>query len=437
MPVYEYKALDSAAKSTTGVVDAETPRDAREKLRARKIFVTEIVPVGGAAQKAEEAKKRADEKEAKRKAGRRAGRKKGEEEVTITKKPLFAFGQGKRIAEVSQFTRQLATLLKAGIPLVQSLNALVDQTQNKQMQAVVRDIREQITTGTDFGEALASHPLYFSDLYRSMVRAGEASGELDVVLGRVADFMQKQTRLRGKITAAMTYPAIMLFMSLGVVIFLLIFVVPNIVKILEEQKMEMPVPTMIVTGVSNFMVSYWFIVIGAIVGGLLFFRAWKNTSKGRLAWDRFLLKAPVIGDVFTKTSVSRFATTLSVLLRSGLPALEGLRIVKDVVDNTALARVIGQVHDSIIEGTDISTPIKKSGVFPPVVGYMIAVGEQTGELEDLLDRVSIAYDEEVDLSVQKMTAMIEPIMIVFMAGTVGTIVASVMLPLMQISSQAR
>jgi general secretion pathway protein F len=436
MPVFEYKALDSSAKSTTGVIDAETPRDAREKLRARRIYVTEIDQVGGAAQKAVEAQKRADEKEARRKAGRRTKRK-GEAEIRITKKPLFSFGQGKRTAEVSQFTRQLATLLKAGIPLVQALNALVDQTQNRSMQTVVRDIREQITTGTDFNEALAAHPLYFNDLYRSMVRAGEASGELDVVLGRVADFLQKQTRLRGKITAAMTYPAIMLFMSLGVVIFLLIFVVPSIVQILEEQKIEKPVPTMIVTGVSNFMVDYWFLVVGGVIGGLLFFRAWKNSINGRLAWDRFLLKAPIIGDVFTKTSVSRFATTLSVLLRSGLPALEGLRIVKDVVDNVALSKVIGQVHDSIIEGTDISTPIKKSGVFPPVVGYMIAVGEQTGELEELLDRVSVAYDEEVDLSVQKMTAMIEPIMIVFMAGTVGTIVASVMLPLMQISSQAR
>lgn len=436
MPVFEYKALDSAAKSTTGVIDAETPRDAREKLRARKIYVTEIDQVGGAAQKAAEAQKRSDEKESNRKAARR-GKRKSEAEIKVTKKPFFSFGQGKRTAEVGQFTRQLATLLKAGIPLVQSLTALVDQTQNRAMQTVVRDIREQITTGTDFNDALASHPLYFSDLYRSMVRAGEASGELDIVLGRVADFMQKQTRLRGKITAAMTYPAIMFLMSVAVVIFLLLFVVPNIVMILEEQKMELPIPTLIVTTASTIISTYWYIVLALVIVGGLVFKSWKDTPAGRHSWDRFLLKAPVVGDVFTKTAVSRFATTLSVLLRSGLPALEGLRIVKDVVDNAALSKVIGQVHDSIIEGTDISTPIKKSGVFPPVVGYMIAVGEQTGELEDLLERISAAYDEEVDLSVQKMTAMIEPIMIVFMAVVVGTIVASVMLPLMQISTQAR
>ncbi len=435
MPVYQYKALDNSAKSTTGVIDAETPRDAREKLRIRKIFVTDIEPIGSAASstKAEEPKKAVSRQ------GRRR-RKKGESSLAsapIRKKPLFNFGQARRNADVGQFTRQLATLLKAGIPLVQSLNALVDQTQNKQMQAVIRDIREQITTGTDFNDALASHPKHFSDLYLSMVRAGEASGELDVVLGRVADFMQNQNRLRGKIVAAMTYPAIMLFMSVAVVIFLLIFVVPNIVQILEEQQIEKPLPTMIVTGTSDFLMNYWYVVLLAVIAGVTVFRMWTTTEAGRYTWDRAILRAPIIGDVFTKTSVSRFSTTLSVLLRSGLPALEGLRIVKDVVDNTALARVIGQVHDSIIEGTDISTPIKKSGVFPPMVGYMIAVGEQTGELDNLLERISIAYDEEVDLSVQKMTAMIEPIMIVFMAVTVGTIVASVMLPLMQISSQAR
>jgi len=411
MPVYEYKALDGSAKSTSGVIDAETPREAREKLRQKKIYVTDLTTVG---------EKSAPDPTKK--------------PTFVSRLPLPKLGGGKRMAEVSQFTRQLSVLLRAGIPLTQSLNALVEQTQDRQMQTIIRDIRERVSSGTDLEAALAVHPDHFSSLFRSMVAAGQASGELDAVLGRVADFMQKQTRLRGKVSTALTYPAIMLFVSLAVVVFLLLFVVPQITVMMEKQDIEKPLPTLLVTGASDFMAQYWYLVIGGLFGMAGAFKWWKSTEKGEYSWHRFLLRAPLFGSLFTKTSVSRFATTFSVLLKSGLPALDSLRIVKEVVGNVALSKVIGQVHDSIVEGTDISTPIKKSGFFPPVVGYMISVGEQTGELENLLERIADAYDEEVDLAVQKLTAMIEPIMIVFMAVTVGTIIASVMLPLMEISS---
>ncbi len=410
MPVFEYKGLDGRAKNCTGVIDAETPRDAREKLRTRKIYVTELEPVG-------EKKK-----------------KEGQKKSALSFLPRIELGRGKRQAGVGQFTRQLATLLKAGIPLVQSLNALIEQVQEKALQTVIRDIREKISSGTDFGDALADHPSYFAPLYRSMVKAGEASGELDEVLTRLADFMQKQTRLRAKIVSALTYPGIMICISVAVVIYLMVFVVPDITQILEEQEIPKPLPTQIVTGAADLLTEFWYVFLLAALSAWALFQAWKSTDKGHYAWDRFMLRAPILGSLFTKTSVSRFSTTFSVLLKSGLPALDSLKIVKDVVGNLAMSRVIEKVHDSIIEGTDISTPIKKSGFFPPVVGYMIAVGEQTGELEELLDRISKAYDEEVDLAVQRMTSVIEPIMIVFMAVVVGGIIASVMLPLMQISS---
>lgn len=425
MPVYNYKALDASAKATTGVIDAETPRDAREKLRGRKVYVTEL-SIAGVSEAQAPAKRESTRPNRRGAAPPSNGLK--------FKLPKIDPGAGKRNSEVGQFTRQLSTMLKAGIPLTQGLSALVEQTESRTMQTVIRDIREQVSTGTGFGDALAKHPRYFSNLYRSMVRAGEASGELDAVLYRVADFMQKQIRLRNKVVTALTYPAVMLFIALGVVIFLMNFVVPDILKLLKEQRIPMPLPTQIVATGSDILTGYWYVVLGVFIVGAGLFGAWKGSEKGAYTFDRFMLRAPVFGQLFTKTAVSRFSTTFAVLLKSGLPALEGLRIVKEVVGNMALSKVIGEVHDSIIEGTDIATPIKKSGFFPPVVGYMISVGEQTGELETLLDRISEAYDEEVDLAVQRMTSMIEPIMIVFMATTVGTIIAAVMLPLMQMSA---
>ena len=418
MPVFEYKGLDAGAKSCTGVIDAETPRDAREKLRLKKIYVTNIDAVG-------EAPTPTVTKSGKKVKAKRKG-------------SAFAkLGQARRTVQVSQFTRQLSTLLSAGIPITQALTALVEQTEDKDLETIIRDIREKVSTGIDIGDALAAHPLYFSPLFVSMIRAGEASGELADVLSRLGDFMQKQTRLRGKVMAAMTYPAILMILCAAVVTFLLISVVPNITEMLVQQQIPQPLPTKIVVGLSDTMLEYWYIFLALAIGGTMFFKAWSATDAGAHNWDRFKLRSPVFGNVITKVAVSRFATTFAVLLRSGLPALEGLRIVKDVVGNKVLSKVIGEVHDSIIEGTDISTPIKKSGVFPPVVGYMIAVGEQTGELENLLERISEAYDEEVDLAVQKMTASLEPIMIVFMAVVVGGIIAAVMLPLMQISAGAR
>lgn len=338
------------------------------------------------------------------------------------------------LSEVSAFTRQLATLLHSGIPLAQSLTACIEQAESPGMQKTLRHLREQVTQGTDFANALETCPGYFNTLYINMVRAGQASGQLDDVLSRIAEYLSNQNRLRNKVINAMMYPAIMLTVSTLVVIMLMTFVVPRITEILIAQQVPLPLPTQILITISSFMETYWELLIKGPLIGMFFFQGALQQDKFRIKFDKFKLKVPLFGDLLRKTAVSRFAITFAVLLRSGMPALEALRIVKKIVGNKAMQEVIQGIHDSIVEGTDISTPVKKSGIFPPVVGYMIAVGEQTGELEQLLERIAVAYNEEIDISIQRMTGLIEPIMIVLMAVVVGGIVAAVIIPLLQMST---
>jgi general secretion pathway protein F len=542
MPVYEYKALNAKGKNAGGVIDAETSREAREKLRAQRIYVTDISEVRGSSAKREVKK---DEK------GQRTvvvqtvlprlvqhtgvlaiivagimllqlvfewratpaiviageeldvglttvdvvvrvisalatamfgwvilqgkswalfvtmifagieavgpfGRMMSENDfimgvlaltygglacmclLSIAKMKDTGTSEGndkvQNISEVSAFTRQLATLLASGIPLTQALAACIEQAESPGMQKTLRYIREQISQGTDFGNALESCPGYFNSLYVNMVRAGQASGQLDEVLARIADYLANQNRLRNKVINAMMYPAIMMTVGVLVVAALMTFVVPRITEILVAQNVPLPLPTMILIFVSSFMETYWELIIKGPLIALFFFQGALAKDKFRLKWDHFKLRVPLFGDLLRKTAVSRFAITFAVLLRSGMPALESLRIVRKIVGNRALQETIQGIHDSIIEGTDISTPIKKSGVFPPVVGYMIAVGEQTGELEPLLERIATAYEEEINITITRITGFIEPIMIVIMAVVVGGIVAAVIIPLLQMSS---
>jgi general secretion pathway protein F len=542
LPVFEYKALNAKGKAQGGVIDADTARDAREKLRGQRIYVTDITEVRGSATKREVVKDEMGRAKvvvsselpkivqytgtlAIIAAGvmllqlvldwrnQPTGLVEGEAiEGAITGvdvvvrivsaiatgmfgyvilkgrswalmvTALFAALEGigpmaalvmendylsgmfalvygtlgalcvlsiarmkdtgasegtdkvQSLGEVSAFTRQLATLLHSGIPLAQSMTACIEQAESPGMQKTLRHLREQVTQGTDFANALETCPGYFNTLYVNMVRAGQASGQLDDVLSRIAEYLSNQNRLRNKVINAMMYPAIMLTVSTLVVILLMTFVVPKITEILIAQQVPLPLPTQILIAISTFMSIYWEILIKGPLIGLFFLQGALQQDKFRLKFDLFKLKVPLFGDLLRKTAVSRFAVTFAVLLRSGMPALEALRIVKKIVGNRAMQEVIQGIHDSIIEGTDISTPIKKSGVFPPVVGYMVAVGEQTGELEQLLERIAVAYNEEIDISIQRMTGLIEPIMIVLMAVVVGGIVAAVIIPLLQMST---
>jgi len=407
MPVYDYKGLTPKGESKTGIVDADSPREARIKLRAQNVLVTDIT--------AREASVRRDKEGA-------------------PGKPLLQFKRSlKGRKDVPTYTRQLATLLKAGIPLAQSLSALIEQCQTDDLEACFRDIRERITGGLSFAEALAYHPAYFDDLFVNMVKAGEAAGNLDGVLNRLAEYLQRQAQIRNKVAAALAYPMVMMVIGVVIVIILMTFVVPKIMQVVEQSKQTLPLMTRILRTGSQFFANYWLVLVGVILGIAVTHRALMRKKEYRYAVDKVKLKIPVIGDLVRKAAVSRFAVSTSTLLKSGVPVLEALVIVKDIVGNEVMARVLDTVHDRIVEGTDIATPIKKSGVFPPVVGYMIAVGEQSGQLEEMLDRVAEAYDEEVEVTTEKVTSLLEPILIVFMAAVVGFIVLSIMQPILKIS----
>ncbi len=421
MPIFQYTALSPNGKTSKGIIDADTPRDARLKLRANKVHVTDM----------KEIKDRAKGKNTKvAKAG--GG-------TAVAKKPLIDFSNIRlekrvKVSDLATFTRQFATLLKSGIQLAESLNALVEQCTDRDMEKVLRNVKEDITGGGSLAESLARHPRYFNDLYVNMVRAGEASGNLDAVLTRIANYMQKQASLRGKISAAVTYPIVMVVVGTAVVIFLMSYVVPRITSILTQRNQELPLVTEILIAVSDFFKDYWVIALVALVGLGFFMKGVLATEKGRLKWDTYILKIPIFGPLFSKQAISRFAVTFSTLLKSGLPALDALKIVAMVVNNARLTQVIQDIHGRIVEGADIATPIKRSKVFPPMIGYMVSVGEQSGQLEEILDRISESYEEEIDLSIQRLTALIEPVIIIILAIVVGFIIAAVLLPLLDFSN---
>jgi len=403
VPVYTYKAFTSAGQLKTGIADADSPREARLKLRREGLLVTDIDVVQNLSEK-------------KTSRWRRPGVRR------------------KTVRELPQITRQLATLLRAGIPLNDALKALVEQIESRSLEAVFRDVREKIGQGASFAEGLEQHPAVFPPLYVSMVRAGEAAGNSDIVLERLANFMLKQSKMRNKVFAALMYPMIMVLVGGIVVAVLMTKVVPKLIVLVKSRGGELPLPTAILESASNFLVSYWYLLVLAIVVINMGISAMRRTEGGRYAWDRFMLNLPVFGDLFKKQAIARFAVTLSTLLKTGVNVLDAIKIVREIVANSVLQRVLDDLHSAILQGADIATPLKKSGVFPPAVGYMIAIGEQTGDLESVLDRLAEAYDLEVDIATERMTAVIEPVMILLMAVVVGFIVLSIVLPMLQLGN---
>lgn len=428
MPVFDWKGFNAKGKSISGVVDADSPRDARVKLKRDKVLVTSVKPVKGTGllvtrRKSDKPKKKrliSDEMAAKiaKARGRSGGGAKGK----------------KRLAEVSTFTRQLSTLLKASIPITEALRAIIDQTEGKRMGVLYRDLRERISQGATTADALGAHPEYFDELYVSMVRSGEAAGKLDEVLDRLSVFLQDQAKVRNRVTAALAYPAIMLMVGVIIIAVLMVNVVPKITQMLSGRGQALPAATQFLQDTSDFLVAYWWLLFLGFIFLLLLFNLYYSSEKGRLAVDSKLLRLPVMGDLLTKQALSRFSQTFATLLRSGVPVVRCLEVTKTVLGNRLLENTIDGVREKILEGADIATPIKQSGVFPPIVGYMIAVGEQSGELDSMMEQVGESYQEEVEIATTKFTSLIEPVIILVLAGLVGFIVMAILLPIMQMSS---
>ena len=404
MAVFEYRGiLSSTGKSVHGVRDADNPKVLRGLLRKDGILLTQA----------------AEEQEVKATARR-----------GIDLRAFFARPSG---ADIALMTRQLATLVGAKIPLFESLSALIEQVEKEGLRRALTNVRDQVREGTSFATALEAHPKLFSQLYVNMVRAGEASGTLEGVLERLTTFMENQSRLKGKVVSALAYPALMLIIAIVIISVLMVSVVPKVTTIFQSMNRALPWNTALLIGVSQAMASYWWLIGALLVLGIILFRRWKATPRGKLRWDGFLLGMPVFGKLLQMVSIARFARTLGTLLGAGVPLLQAMGIVRTVLGNAALEEVVESATGSIREGESIAEPLKRSKRFPPMVTHMIAVGEKSGQLEEMLENVAVAYDHAVDTRVQMLTSLLEPLIIVFMGSAVAFIAMSILFPLIQMS----
>ena len=419
MPRFHYTAMDGRGKEQKGRLDAETEQDAAAKLKQMGLFPTSISEVkgrgGGKAQQA-------------------AGpAKQGAGGIKLAG---FTFGAPVvRRKDLTTLTRQLATLLDAGLPLVRALRTLERQAKaNPALGRVMGDIGNAVEGGSTFSEALAGHPKSFNKLYVNMIRAGEASGAMETVLTRLAEFMEKAQRIAGKVKAAMIYPIIVLTVALTITAGLMVFIVPKFAKMFDEMLAGEPLPglTVIVIGISNFMQNHILVMIGGIVGGIVAIKMLKQTKPGAYVFDYVGIKLPPINQLVIRATVARFCRTLGTLMQSGVAVLQALQIVRDTAGNELVARAIQSVHDAVKEGEGMTRPLEQSKVFPGMVVSMIEVGEETGALPEMLNRIADVYEEEVDRAVEALTSLIEPIMIVFLAIIVGGIVIALFLPLIKL-----
>ena len=403
MPKFSYTAVDARGKQANGFVEAHDQTDA----------ITQIRQLGFYPQRLDEA--REDEAVA------------GADNKTVTKK------SGKKVKSkvLTIFTRQLATLIEAGLPLMRSLNTLAKQERDPVMRATMAQLATAVESGGTFSEALAQHPRIFDKLYVNMVKAGELGGVLEIVLNRLAEFQEKSQKIKGKVMAAMVYPLVVLVIAGLILTFLLIFIVPKFQQIFHDALPGQPLPTitLFVIGCSNLLVSQWYFVIGGIAGAVFGYKLMSSTPAGIFFLDRIALKIPVFGDLTSKTAISRFSRTLGTLISSGVPILQALNITRDTAGNTVVASAINKIHDSVKEGESVVGPMESSSIFPPMVTSMVQVGEETGQLPDMLVKVADVYEAEVDNVVTGLTSILEPIMIVMLAVIVGTIVIALFMPM--------
>ncbi|MDR3631692.1 MAG: type II secretion system inner membrane protein GspF [Desulfocapsaceae bacterium] len=408
MPVYEYKALDDQGRSRKGIIDADSESSARVRIRTLGQYPVEI----------------RESLARKRKTGTGG-------------LPFPFLSERVRSNEIHMLTRQLATLLGAGIPLVPALSSLVVQTKNTMLKKVIAEIKESVNEGNSLTNAMASHLKFFSNVYVNMIRAGEASGSLDVVLERLADFGEKQETLKGRLKAALIYPAFMAIVGIGILSFLITYIVPNIAKVFTDMKHALPLPTLLLIGLSEFLKVYWWLVLLLTAGIAYSIRVFVQTEYGRAQWDLLKLKIPVSGSVFQKIILVRFASTLGSLLESNVGLITSMQIVKTIVNNTQIGGVVDGAIEQIRQGRSMTRSLEDSLWFPPMFVQMIAVGEQSGSLEVMLKKVSEAYERDVDTAIMGMTSLIEPLMIVIMGMAVGFVVLSILLPIFEMNQLVR
>jgi general secretion pathway protein F len=407
MAQFEYQGINSAGKSVKGVITSDNNASAKAMLRRDGVFPSFIAEVTV---------------QSLNKAG-----------GTLKLTGLF---KTVPVEDLATMTRQLATLISSHVPLVEALAALTDQVENEKLRAAISKVRSDVNEGTAFNKALSRFPDIFSDLYVNMVSSGESSGALDIVLSRLADFLEYQDRLKKKVGTALAYPILMVVV--GAIAILIIFtkVIPEIESLFTENKATLPMITQIVLSISRFILSYWWALILGI--GIIFesIRRFLASDYGRKKWDATKLKLPIFGSLVRMIAVSRFTKTLGTLLKSGIPLLTSLSIVKNVVGNHTILMAIEQATTDLTEGANISDPLKRSGQFPPLVTHMISVGEKTGELEQMLEKVSEHYEYQVNSRIQSFTALLEPVMILILAAVVLVIVLSVILPMLELNNSA-
>lgn len=403
MAVYAYKGVDARGKSVKGVRDADSAKSLRNVLKRDGILATEIL----------------EQSEAARQAAR-----------DIDFGRLF-----RRVTpmDVAIATRQLSVLLRSGVPLVEALSALIEQLDHPELKSAFTDTRNQVNEGTTLADALKVHPKIFPALYVNMVAAGEASGTLEEVLARLADFLDEQTRLQSKVRAALAYPLVMAVVVVAILFLMMSVVVPKVTAIFENFNQTLPWYTSLLIWVSNLFSDYWWLIALLVGGAIYYFRRWRNTEEGRKKWDLFVLDVPIFGPLLTLVAVARFARTLATLLASGVPVLTAMDITKNVLGNTELMRVVEDARGSVREGEGIAKPLKQGGRFPPIVTHMVAVGERTGQLEEMLIHVADAYDQQVEVRIGAMTSILEPLLIVVMGTVVGGIAFAILMPLLKLN----
>jgi general secretion pathway protein F len=405
MPVFAYRGVSAAGKNLRGFVDAESQASARSKLRRDGIFPTEILAGDGGADAAAH------------KPGRAAAR----------------FSRGVSGTDLAIATRQLATLIGAAVPLVEALGALSEQVENARLKAAIGGVRDRVNEGASLADALAAAGP-FSDLYVNLVRAGEASGALDTVLGRLADYLENQVRTRNKVLGIVLYPVIVLAVAVVVAIALVTFVLPRIKTLLEGLGVELPLITRVIIGASDFLTSWWWLLLLVFSAGVVAVRSISRTERGRYALDGLKLRTPYFGKLVRTVAIARWARTLATLLAGGIPIVRALETAGRVADNAVIAEAVDRARESITGGASIAQPLRVSGQFPPLVTHMVSVGERSGELESMLAKVADTYDEQVETAVTRFTAVLQPVLILFMVGIVAVIILAVLLPLMDLTS---